>query len=794
MSNAVDKALEFRENLLNLHTRYLIFNMKKILLSLFTLPLFILNSEAQCLSGGCFIDVLATSTTICEGQSVTLTVDSGSALLFNTFNNSTLGNGWVTNNNVVNFNSPCGPSLDGTPHVWFGNAAGTGTRLLQTVDFNVAAGGVISFDLRFAIQGQASPCEGPDLPQEGVSLQYSTDGGVTWNDITYFSPSGVLLSSNPGASGPGAPGTTPTAFNSWANYSFSIPPGAQTQCTRFRWFQPFNTSATNDHWGIDNVFIGSNAIPPGPINLTWLDTGQPVNGPRIVSPTTTTTYYAMWTSAVDTCIDSVTIVVNPVPQAPSFNVPAVCQGQPVSLTPSNLIPGATYFWAGSNGANSNAVPYQFLANASWNNVTMNLVVVANGCTSTAASNVITVHPTPTLSITGINSECEGIPVLLTANPAALDSFLWSNGATGATISVQPGQSYTVTGYQNGCPGTSAPFNISIIPNPLTVNGNQPFCENRTITLSATGGKQLYTWNGNSGSDSTYVVSSADAPEVILTVVSGNGCSRTDTIDLSIYSVPNTFFTPASICDGETIQFNNESTIDTSGGASINAFLWSFGDGTTSTDFEPSKLYNTHGTYNMSLIAVSNQGCLDTATVPFTVYKKPEANFVFAPYCFGSVVFSDTTALGDTTISAYLWTFDNGADNEIVAAFEKQLDGNSVNVTLQVTDYNGCVDDTTINVPVMATPDFTELPNVITPNGDLMNDEIKLLPIFDECYDYSVQFFNRWGQKVFEITNSSQVFNGTSSAGTKLEDGVYFYVLIANGEKRYSGSVTVFTGS
>ncbi|MBL0910883.1 MAG: gliding motility-associated C-terminal domain-containing protein [Bacteroidia bacterium] len=766
--------------------------MKKFLLSLFTLPLFTLNTEAQCLSGGCFVDITASATTICQGQSTTLIADSGSALLFNTFNSSTLGAGWVTNNNVVNFNSPCGPSLDGTPHVWFGNAAGAGTRLLQTVDFNVMGGGTISFDLRFAIQGQASPCEGPDEADEGVSLQYSTDGGVTWGDIIYFSPSGNLLPSNPGGNGAVAPALS--AFNTWANYSFAIPPAAITPCTRFRWFQPFNTSATNDHWGIDNVSIVSAAPPSGPSNFVWLDNGQPVTGPRVVSPTVTTSYIAQWANPTDTCRDTITIIVNPIPAAPSFTVPPVCQGQQFSLAPNPLLPGATYYWTGSNGVASNAMPYQNIGSSAWNNVTMNLVVVANGCTSTAASNVIQVTPTPVLSITGLNQECEGVPVQLTANPAGLDSFLWSSGATGQVVSVLPGQSYTVTGYQNGCPGTSQPFNVAIVPNPLTVAGNQPFCENRTITLTATGGKQTYTWNGTTGADSTYVVSSDDAPHVILTVVSPNGCSRTDTIDLTIYPVPNAFFTPGSICDGENIQFDNVTTLDSSGGAAIAGYFWNFGDGTNSTDTEPSKLFNTHGTYNISLVAVSSQGCADTATVPFKVYKKPEANFVFAPYCFGAVMFSDSTALGDTTVSAWLWTFDNGAENETVATFEKEFDGNSVNVTLQVTDYNGCIDDTTINVPVMATPDFTELPNVITPNGDLMNDEIKLLPIFDECYDYSVQFFNRWGQKVFEINNSSQAFNGVSSAGTKLEDGVYFYVLVANGEKRYSGSVTIFTGS
>jgi hypothetical protein len=129
-------------------------------------------------------------------------------------------------------------------------------RLLETVDFNMIGGGIISFDLDMAIQGQAAPCEGPDLSIEGVYLDFSTDAGATWINIFYFNP--VPLN------GP---------YVNWANYSFPIPPEAQTPCTRFRWYQGGTSGNNFDNWGLDNIVIG-NQLPTGSVSLFWEATLQ----------------------------------------------------------------------------------------------------------------------------------------------------------------------------------------------------------------------------------------------------------------------------------------------------------------------------------------------------------------------------------------------------------------------------------------------------------------------------------------------------------------------------------------
>src|SRR5690606_21260973 len=109
----------------------------------------------------------------------------------------------------------------------------------------------ICFYLRYSVQGGASPCEGPDEPDEGVVLQYSTNCGATWTNIVYFHPNGTQLAANPMTNTPYVTGAT--AFTTWNNYCFNIPAGAQTPSTMFRWYQDGSSGTCCDHWGIDEV-------------------------------------------------------------------------------------------------------------------------------------------------------------------------------------------------------------------------------------------------------------------------------------------------------------------------------------------------------------------------------------------------------------------------------------------------------------------------------------------------------------------------------------------------------------
>jgi len=88
-----------------------------------------------------------------------------------------------------------------------------------------------------------------------------------------------------------------------------------------------------------------------------------------------------------------------------------------------------------------------------------------------------------------------------------------------------------------------------------------------------------------------------------------------------------------------------------------------------------------------------------------------------------------------------------------------------------------------NVPII------EVPNVITPNNDGINDyffvseKLMLEPVHLIVY-------NRWGVKVFEDNDYANNWDGDNMVGKPLNDGTYYYVLILPDAKDRAGFITI----
>ena len=87
----------------------------------------------------------------------------------------------------------------------------------------------------------------------------------------------------------------------------------------------------------------------------------------------------------------------------------------------------------------------------------------------------------------------------------------------------------------------------------------------------------------------------------------------------------------------------------------------------------------------------------------------------------------------------------------------------------------------------------KIPNVITPNGDEVNQS---LTFQDENFtNYSLWVYNRWGEVVFQTTDPSIPFVGKTTNGTKLSDGTYYITVkyLLKGtikQQEYHGSLLV----
>ena len=288
------------------------------ILPLLFLVLFSISARAQCVIEALVLDSIID----CDQPAAILLSGFADGVLVEDFNIGGPGSGWSATSSAQ-YDNPCPPSTDGSPYLWMGPSAGV-PRILSSNPFDMSGGARICFDLIFAEQVNSSPCEGPDEPDEGVALQYSTDGGATWENIYYFNPDTVCCGCPPGGCG----GAAPSPFINWGRYCFDLPPGGWSTGTQIRWFQDNDSGAGFDHWGLDNIEIlvaDTNYTATNAVGDT-----VPIGDTIFVSPTADSTYNFQYTNGVDdTCFASGTVLVNPTDAGPDSTF--ACPGTGATL-------------------------------------------------------------------------------------------------------------------------------------------------------------------------------------------------------------------------------------------------------------------------------------------------------------------------------------------------------------------------------------------------------------------------------------------------------------------------------
>lgn len=293
------------------HILYIISYVKTHFI-LVLLLLFALGAKSQCVLN---INKPDTTSQIC-GTTDSLIVNGGSLTpINNTFNSGSVGFGWSATS-AAQFNNPCGAAS--TTYLWMGPTS-TAPRTLATIPINVSCGGQICFELKFAQQGFASPCEGPDLANEGVDLQYKTFAGA-WTNIFYFQPN-QFGNNNAACLNCGD-------YTAWATYCFPIPVAAQTATTEFRWIQTQSSQNQFDHWGLDSIVITNTC---GQVSTLW-STGDTAIGIEILSLEDSTYWCRRIVNQFDTCYDTVRVISErPNPHLSVLPNIAVCAGTEVEL-------------------------------------------------------------------------------------------------------------------------------------------------------------------------------------------------------------------------------------------------------------------------------------------------------------------------------------------------------------------------------------------------------------------------------------------------------------------------------
>lgn len=276
----------------------------------------------------------------------------------------------------------------------------------------------------------------------------------------------------------------------------------------------------------------------GGVSYQWSNN---VSGSTItVTPTATQSYVVTVTNVMG-CTSSLetTVTVHSLPQVSFSGNTTICDGSSTTLT---AVGNNNFLW--STGAQTASIS---VSAAGFYKVT---ATNSNNCTS-SDSIYVTVNPNPQVQISGSNYVCAGSITSLSASGA--DSYLWNTQEITPAITVYPtsATTYTVTGTDtNGCSSTvSKVVNVEALP-VIQVLGSRTLCAGQSTTLTATGGS-TYVWS-TQDSINSIVVSPTQSQSYVVTVTNAYGCLASSAVTVTVNALPQvTFNGNTTICAGNT---------------------------------------------------------------------------------------------------------------------------------------------------------------------------------------------------------------------------------------------------
>jgi len=337
---------------------------------------------------------------------------------------------------------------------------------------------------------------------------------------------------------------------------------------------------------------------------------------------------------------------------------------------------------------------------------------ASGSSTFTRTQYITVNDKPTTNFSAsVTTGCFPLRVnfsdFSTGGSVGIASWEWDFGDGGLSTAQNPFHIYSTAGNYTvtlkvtnagGCSKTlSKPNYIQVSPgvsvaftNSAPVQCKPP--ETILFTNGSTGpGILSYEWSFGDGGNAfttnpSHTYFSGGSFNVALIVQSSLGCVDTliKPAAVVIKDVTSDFTGPVSICSGVTATFTN-----TSLPASAASF-WDFGDGTFSNLTNPTKIYNTPGTYNVKLR--NNYGtCADSIIKPITVLPLPAPDFTSADVTDCKVPFTVNFTNLSTGDVSWAWRFGDGGSSTQQNPSHTYTTLGNYTVTLIATGINGCSD-------------------------------------------------------------------------------------------------------
>ncbi|MGZ3862875.1 MAG: T9SS type B sorting domain-containing protein [Bacteroidia bacterium] len=678
----------------------------------------------------------ATATTICTGQSVTLSGGGASTYTWT---------GGITNGVAFTPSSTQTYTVTGT------DANGCINSASKTITVNTLPAVTANATATLVCNGQNVTLSG------GGASTYTWTGGIT-NGVA-FTPSSTQTYTVTGTDVNGCSGSA----------SKTITVNSLPTVTA-------NATSTVVCNGTSVTLTGGGAI-----TYTW--TNGVTNGVAF-TPSSTQTYTVTGTDG-NGCSNSAvkTITVNSLPAVTANATPTVvCTGQSVTLTGGGA---STYTWTGGV---ANGVAFTPSSTQTYTVTGTDI----NGCVN-SATKTVNVNTLPTVVAFATNTVvCSGTPVTLTASGA--NTYTWSNGVTGG-VPFTPAvtQTYTVAGTDaNGCKNsTTVSITVDQPPSTSVAGSAQTICSTTTTLSANTPVTGNGSWSVISGGG---IITTANSPAssvtnlttglntLMWTISNGVCTASTSTVSIQVNAPPTNANAGSnqSLCTLSSTTLNANTPVTGTGAWSVVS-----GTGTVSSTNSPNTAVSGLTTGQTIFMWTITNGVCPASTSTVSVQVDAMPSVANAGPDVSTYVSASTMAANTPTVGTGAWSVTSGsgsfssASNPASSVSDLAFGENVFTWTISNGSCPASTDEVIITLHDLV------IPNGFSPNGDGINDNFEI-PGITQYSNVKLEVFNRWGNLVFESSDYKNGWGGKNTGGEDLTDDTYFYTLDIPNKKIFKG--------
>jgi len=520
-------------------------------------------------------------------------------------------------------------------------------------------------------------------------------------------------------------------------------------------------------------------------------------------------------TSVNGCVANLQATLTPSDVTASYIPESVCLGETLSLVNNTVYENAiqdSVSWVSSDGFTSNTTDFSHVFSSPGTYEVELFVQSDVGCID-SVTQTITINELPAADIS-FSDICVGGSAQATSSSSISDNSLLTNfwevegvQTSGNSVTIPYIGADTiaiqlVSVSTNNCSDTTTE-NIIIYDNPIADFTFTETCEDIPVdfTNSSTvnAPQNLFHWiyNGSeisTNADFSNQFSTAGQNSISLVVEDvypTATCLDTLTQNFFVHALPTiVYIADTTNCEDLAFSYTNQTSVST--GETL-TYTWDINGNQVATTQNLTYTLNDAGIYPVTLTATSSFGCESDTTFNMYIYPTPEEPIlaVSTPICPGDPITFIAEGEPNSVINWVGPT--NFTSDEFVFSMPINVDQMGWYTAFLTSEY-GCISDTSnVYASILYIYDFDdfEFPNVITPNGDGLNDELDLQTYFKTCEEFTMYILNRWGNVVYEQTLNSTPFSGITEGGQELEEGVYFYKLVVSDSTDDKGVKTGF---